>query len=349
MQIKEINELKEVVLHNSTSMNQKITELLQFVESIDSIVNTVESIATQTNLLALNASIEAARAGNHGRGFAVVAEEIRNLAENTKKSLGDMRGFVTDIRYVTNEGKSSIENTTKSTKDMSIKIESVNETISENVELLECTVEDIQQVTTEIQNIRNAVEEINNAMDSSSKDAENLSYMTVKIRIDAQKSLEMSQKINLIDTELSKILKDQLESLNEGFCQIKNFEILEKINNAKKSHINWMNKLKRMVTNMEVEPLQLDSKKCAFGHFYHALNINNPVISSEWMEIDKLHNRFHKLGYDTIEQIKNNNYQEATIIYDDISVISKEMFLLLDKIIYKIENSNKEIFAFDCI
>lgn len=61
------------------------------VEQIDELTKAILSISNSTNLLALNASIEAARAGQAGKGFAVVAEEIRNLAENSKKTAGEIQ------------------------------------------------------------------------------------------------------------------------------------------------------------------------------------------------------------------------------------------------------------------
>jgi methyl-accepting chemotaxis protein len=53
-------------------------------------ISAIHRIAEQTNLLALNAAIEAARAGQQGRGFAVVAEEVRRLADDSRRTAGEI-------------------------------------------------------------------------------------------------------------------------------------------------------------------------------------------------------------------------------------------------------------------
>jgi methyl-accepting chemotaxis protein len=72
------------------SLNQAIADS-QSVDQVNSLTAEIMSIATQTNLLSLNASIEAARAGAAGKGFAVVAGEIGNLAENSKRTAGNIQ------------------------------------------------------------------------------------------------------------------------------------------------------------------------------------------------------------------------------------------------------------------
>lgn len=64
---------------------------------VSEFAQTIGNITSQTNLLALNASIEAARAGEHGKGFAVVAEEVRILAENSKKASESIKEIISNI------------------------------------------------------------------------------------------------------------------------------------------------------------------------------------------------------------------------------------------------------------
>lgn len=71
-----------------------VTELNSMGAQINGILELISNIADQTNLLALNAAIEAARAGEHGRGFAVVAQEVKMLADHTKKATGDINQVV---------------------------------------------------------------------------------------------------------------------------------------------------------------------------------------------------------------------------------------------------------------
>ncbi|RHW61347.1 methyl-accepting chemotaxis protein, partial [Clostridium botulinum] len=75
----------------------KIWTMESNVQKINEITNLINDIAEKTNLLALNAAIEAARAGESGKGFAVVAEEIRKLAEMSRKSSEDIYTIVNGV------------------------------------------------------------------------------------------------------------------------------------------------------------------------------------------------------------------------------------------------------------
>ncbi|TDT62814.1 methyl-accepting chemotaxis protein [Fonticella tunisiensis] len=113
---------------------------------MDDILSIISSIADQTNLLALNASIEAARAGEMGKGFAVVAEEIRKLAENSRKSLNDVGKIVGEFKARTNMVEELMtENNGKITSGNTI-LRNTAESINKMIEELKLSGANIKEI-----------------------------------------------------------------------------------------------------------------------------------------------------------------------------------------------------------
>jgi len=340
-QLNEVNILKENVTKDATIMSEQIKQLVEMAIKVNKIVDGVESIADQTNLLALNAAIEAARAGEAGRGFAVVADEVRKLADNTKINLKDMRNFVNNIQQAAIGGQESMNNTMSSTNHMNLKLDSISDTIKENVSMLKTTIIDVDKITESLGDITEAAMQINQAMESSANDAEKLNYMTQIIQADATQSAESAKEISKIDDELSEIVRDMITSLNGGKNAITNEDLLINLTKAKEAHSNWIRDLKRIADEMKIYPIQTNSRKCAFGHFYHSINVTQSKIATEWIAIDKVHNEFHSMGMKVIDAINSNNSTQTNNFYLQAEQLSKELIILIDNLIKVIEKNSE--------
>ena len=341
IQLTEVNTLKENVVKDTTTMSEQIAQLVDMAAKVSEIVNGVEAIAEQTNLLALNASIEAARAGEFGRGFAVVANEIRKLADSTKTNLDDMRVFVNNIHQAANGSRESLNNTMQSTSNMNAKLDIISGTIKENVFMLKDTIKDVDKISDSMLDINEAAKQVNQAMNLSAQDAEKLHSMTQVIHADATESGVNAKQISQIDEELSEIIRDMISSLNGGINAITNDELTKNLMKAKEAHGNWMKNLKRIVDEMKTYPIQTNSKRCAFGHFYHAINITHPDIAKEWAAIDGVHQELHNMGIKVIDAVNRNNLAQANDLYLQAKKLSEEIFVHIDNTIKAIErNSN---------
>ena len=338
----DVQNLKEDVLTNTNVMNDKIQQLAQLATEVGKIVNSVQQIAEQTNLLALNATIEAARAGENGRGFAVVATEIRKLADDTKENLEGMEQFVGHIHTAAEESVESLDNTILSTNQMSDKIVTVYDTVNVNVGMLKNVIKDVDHINRSMNGIKRSADEIDQAMESSSADAERLSHMTLNIHDEATQSVEYAHRISEIDDELSDIVAKMFKNIKCGRYATTNKELQDIINSAKISHLAWLDDLHRMIDNMRVYPLQTNSDKCSFGHFYNSIEVDHPEILAEWSSIDSMHHEFHTMGDQVIEAVKRNDKMEARQLGNEAVTISKRLISILDNLYSKL-NSLTEI------
>jgi methyl-accepting chemotaxis protein len=117
----------------------QIVNLSEQTGQITIVSDLVADLASQTNMLALNAAVEAARAGEQGRGFSVVADEIRKLADQSKKSADKINALAEDIQTAINR---TVMVTDEGTK-----------TVNEGIDLAQATAATFAGVTEAVNNV----------------------------------------------------------------------------------------------------------------------------------------------------------------------------------------------------
>lgn len=164
MLVNNMNGIKE----SAGQTSQSINVLTSRTEDIGRTLRVITDIASQTNLLALNAAIEAARAGDAGRGFAVVAEEIRKLAEDSRKSAVEIEKIIGDVQKDTQAAgkaieamESSVQEGNKSSVEAEIIFQEIakssEETFTASKEIQTATLTQKDSITTVVKNIEQIV------------------------------------------------------------------------------------------------------------------------------------------------------------------------------------------------
>lgn len=318
-----IRELSEQTVQMSHSMRDDMDSLQGYIGRLNDVIEGIETISLQTSLLALNASIEAARAGEAGRGFAVVAGEIRDLAEQTQKLTQNMSEFVDNIKDASQKSGNSTRETIDILDNMTEKIGNVWSLNSENQEHVSKVNETISSIAAVSQEISSSMTEMENQLRDSTEFMSNVSKDLIKAVepvVDIEKTLDDTVKLMGTMTE-------------DAFYHLENDEFAKYVNSAITAHHAWLGNLQNMVRQRKVLPLQLNSAKCGFGHFYYALTPQIPQVLPIWNALGEKHRRFHQYGSDVIQAIQSGQYARAEQICNEAQKYSAGLIADMEEMV----------------
>lgn len=201
-----------LVDENTARISETVALLVENVQKVSGITESILNISSQTNLLALNASIEAARAGEAGRGFAVVADQIRNLAEETKISTEKITVIINELTKITSETQQGIEESVDSIAIQRQKVDEVNSSFTQ-VE------HGMVELSSGVESMNGEVQEVLEANRAIVESVEMLSSSSQEVSAEAQNSkITIDQAFDSLNVfvEVFQSAFEELENLKQA-------------------------------------------------------------------------------------------------------------------------------------
>ncbi len=215
----------------------QVDKMLSHTNQVNTILETIESIADQTNLLSINAAIEAAQAGAHGKGFAVVADEVRKLAERSSEATRQIGQLIARIQQGTHETKRTMDESVvqvekgaqeaaNARKALSHILESIKEVSSKVEQIAAATSEmaiasnDVEQAMT---NVSSTVEESSQVLATIAESSKKLKASMDEITRVSQENSAAAEQVSAMTEEMSA----QIVEINNSVRDMK--EVAEQI------------------------------------------------------------------------------------------------------------------------
>lgn len=194
-------------VESSMSANRQVLDqmkgLNEYTNQMNTIIETITSIANSTGMLALNASIEAARAGEAGRGFAVVAGQISGLANQTKSATVNITELIQHINKELVDVAAAVDVVTESNK---ANAESTK-VVTENFVVITQGTENVGQQTKELMSI---VDELESANEDIVENIQTISAITEEVSAHANETYTVCEE----NARLVESVTDMVDGLN---------------------------------------------------------------------------------------------------------------------------------------
>lgn len=192
-------------VHLANETSDQVNALGVSADEIGKVIETITDISEQVNLLALNATIEAARAGEAGKGFAVVANEIKELANQTSHSTGEIKNRVGDIQ-------ASTKRTVTHITDIVAAFGEVNELVGTIATAIEEQSVTTREISGNLTQANGGITEINENVNNSTLVATQVADDIEDVKAAASEMSDSSAQVNINSDQLAK-LSEQLASV----------------------------------------------------------------------------------------------------------------------------------------
>ena len=212
-----INSIQKEADHiNETNgrVAESMEDLQKKAKEVHNITEAIFSISSQTNLLALNASIESARAGEAGKGFAVVANQIRSLAEDTRRFTEQIANIVEELNENALESTDIVQQSIEAMKAQNEKVAEVSDGFRGVQKHIITLTERVENINEKIENLvysnNTIIENINQLSDSSavvSKSAKEVEVLSLQNQTEAEHVKDLLGKMKVLVQQLEKYQK----------------------------------------------------------------------------------------------------------------------------------------------
>jgi methyl-accepting chemotaxis protein len=119
------------------TLGQHVTDFAAAMEQVRRTSQDIERIADTTNILAFNAMIEARRAGEAGKTFTVVADEVKSLANETRRATEEIGRTIDTLGSEAEQVISRIQAGSAASDEAKTSVAGIEHTLSAVIQLVE--------------------------------------------------------------------------------------------------------------------------------------------------------------------------------------------------------------------